>query len=161
MAEQHDWLNARVQYIRGLKNPSEQQRLMVTLATQADISAADRKKLTVLIRAEKAAERAVKARADVARVMGAERRAARKARDHELYKAAGLMGLAGVVDRDTGKPTIDAGTLVGMLKGCMSAYHNADKERVQTWKKQGDALIAAAMKKKKPEEKTEEGQKKP
>ncbi|MBZ1956090.1 hypothetical protein KFB16_25985, partial [Klebsiella pneumoniae] len=117
--QQNDWLAKRITYIRGLSAPSEQQRLLVALGEQPELSAADSRKLAILIRAEKAAERALKARAEAARVMNAERRAARKARDHELYKAAGLLSVAGVVDRETGKLNADAGTLVGLLMGFM------------------------------------------
>ncbi|HEB3408228.1 TPA: hypothetical protein RZC33_004516, partial [Salmonella enterica subsp. enterica serovar Senftenberg] len=91
---ENEWLEKRLAYIRGLNAPNEQQRLLLMLAQLSQPTPNDRRKLGVLIRAEKAAERALKARADAAKVLNAERRAVRKARDHELYKAAGLMGVA-------------------------------------------------------------------
>ncbi|HAN2252275.1 TPA: conjugal transfer protein TraD [Escherichia coli] len=147
--QQNEWLAKRLDYIRGLTAPSEQQRLLLALCEQPELSATDSRKLAILVRAEKAAERALKARADAARVMNAERRAARKARDHELYKAAGLLSVAGVVDRETGTLNVDAGTLVGMLMGFMARTVNPDSEQEQRWKSRGDAEIAARMKKKK------------
>lgn len=145
--QQNEWLAKRLAYIRGLASPSEQQRLLLALCEQPELSAADSRKLAILIRAEKAAERALKARAEAARVMSAERRAARKARDHELYKAAGLMSVAGVVDRETGRLNVDAGTLVGLLMNFITT--DQQPERLQRWKAAGDAEIAARMEKKK------------
>ncbi|KGG94746.1 hypothetical protein P245_07415, partial [Comamonas thiooxydans] len=86
---QDKWLNERLAYIRGLKAPNDQQRLMLMLAEKGTLSADEARKLNALIRAEKAAERAQKARADVARIMNAEKALLRKARDHELYQSAG------------------------------------------------------------------------
>ena len=150
--QQNEWLAKRITYIRGLSAPSEQQRLLMALGEQPELSAADSRKLAILIRAEKAAERALKARAEAARVMNAERRAARKARDHELYKAAGLLSVAGVVDRETGKLNADAGTLVGLLMGFMAKLDDDtghESENMQRWKQRGDAEIAVRIKKKK------------
>lgn len=99
----------------------------------------------MLIRAEKAAERALKARADAAKVLNAERRAIRKARDHELYKAAGLMGVAGVVDRETGRLNVDAGLLVGLLMELSDGTLPESLNR-EMLKSRGDAAIASRKK---------------
>jgi CTP:molybdopterin cytidylyltransferase MocA len=88
---QDKWLAERLAYLRGLKAPSDQQRLLLMLADKPDRTADDGRKLAALVRAEKAAERAQKARADAARIINAEKAAERKARDHELYESAGLM----------------------------------------------------------------------
>ncbi|WP_157704459.1 hypothetical protein, partial [Salmonella enterica] len=101
--------------IGGRNPPREQGRFWGGRARLSQPTRNDRRKLGVLIRAEKAAERALKARADAAKVLNAERRAVRKARDHELCKAAGLMGVAGGVDREAGRLNGDAGMLVGLL----------------------------------------------
>ena len=106
---QDKWLNERLAYIRGLKAPNDQQRLMLILAEKGTLSADESRKLNALIRAEKAAERAQKARADVARIMNAEKALLRKARDHELYQSAGLLILAGLVDTKTGIVDVTAG----------------------------------------------------
>lgn len=146
--QQNEWLVKRLTYIRGLSSPSEQQRLLLALGEQRELSATDSRKLAILIRAEKAAERALKARADAARVINTERRAARKARDHELYKAAGLLSVAGVIDRKTGKLNVDAGTLVGILMGFVAKLNDSDTdqdESIRRWKSRGDARIASQM----------------
>jgi len=142
----HDeWLTNRLTYLRGLKSPSDQQRLLILLAEIPEPSTEETRKMTVLIRAEKAADRAQKARADGARIVNAEKFAARKARDHELYQVAGLLSLAGLVDKHTGKPITDRGELLGALLGL--AKVPADDGRRAEWKRAGDALLTEKEKK--------------
>ena len=135
-----DWLAQRIAYIRGLKAPSDQQRLLLMLAERTERTAEDERKMAALIRAEKAAERALKARAAAARIIESERAAARKARDRELYQAAGLLILAGLVDTKTGKPTRDRGELLGALVSLAEAQ--VDDAKRAAWKAKGDALMA-------------------
>ncbi|MCV5132388.1 hypothetical protein OFL98_27240, partial [Escherichia coli] len=84
--KQQKWITDRVQYIRGLKSPNEQQRLLIFLTDKTDRTAQENKTLSLLIQAEKAAEKAQEARAKVMNLIQAEKRAearaARKARDH-------------------------------------------------------------------------------
>lgn len=134
-----EWLPERLAYLRGLKSPTEQQRLMLLLADKTGRTPDDERKLKALVRAEKAAQRALRARADAARILDVEKTAARKARDHEMYQAAGLMGLAGLVDKATGKPTRDRGELLGAL---MDLARMQDSEKCATWKRAGDSLLA-------------------
>ena len=112
-----EWILKRLDYIRGLKSPSDQQRLFLLLSDKDNRSTEDNKKLAVLLRAEKAEVRAQKAKIDVARIVNAEKEASRKTRDRELYQAAGLLILAGLVDTKTGRPVIDRGELLGALVG--------------------------------------------
>ncbi|MHA7120677.1 conjugal transfer protein TraD [Achromobacter xylosoxidans] len=134
-----EWLPERLAYLRGLKSPTEQQRLMLLLADKIGRTPDDERKLKALVRAEKAAHRALRARADAARILDVEKTAARKARDHEMYQAAGLMGLAGLVDKATGKPTRDRGELLGAL---MDLAQMQDSEKCARWKRAGDSLLA-------------------
>lgn len=138
-----EWLSAKIAYINGLKSPSEQQRLLVILAEKENRTATDEKTLTALIRAEKTAEKAAVAKAKVTAMIAAERKAAakaeRRARDHELYKAAGLMIVAGLVDSKTGKPRFNAAGLVGALAGVAELPHNHPKW--QEWEKRGKELL--------------------
>jgi len=141
---QDDWLNGRLAYLRGLKHPSDHQRLLLLLAEKPDRTPEDERKLTALVRAEKAAERAQKARANAARIVNAEKLVERKARDRELYNAAGLMILAGLVDSKTGMPILDRGELLGALME-LSRVAPEDERKAQ-WKRKGDALLAERMK---------------
>ena len=141
---QDKWLAERLAYLRGLKAPSDQQRLLLMLADKPDHTAEDGRKMAALVRAEKTAERAQKARADAARIINAEKAAERKARDHALYESAGLMILAGLVDTKTGKPTRDSGELLGALISLAEAQ--VEPEKRAHWKRKGDALMAGGGK---------------
>ena len=134
------WLQTRLAYIRGLKQPTDQQRLMLLLADLPTRTPDQDRQLAALIRAERAAERYARARGAAARVVDAEKRAARKARDHELYKAAGLMGQAGLLDRETGQPIVDAQVILGGLVELAEALR--DPARVERYRKAGRAAAA-------------------
>ena len=136
---QDKWLTERLIYIRGLKAPNDQQKLMLMLIDNGAKNVNDARKLAALLRAEKATERAQKARADAARIINADKSSLRKARDHELYQSAGLMILAGLVDSKTGLPTWDKGELLGALASLGQA--NAAPEKRAEWKARGDALF--------------------
>lgn len=139
------WITERLAYLRGLKSPNDQQRLFMLLADKTERTADDNRKLAALVKAEKAAERAQKARANAARIVNAEKEAARKARDRELYQSAGLLILAGLVDTSTGAPSIDRGELLGALLGLSKVP--ADDSRRAEWKRAGDALLAERARK--------------
>jgi hypothetical protein len=134
------WTQERANYIRGLKNPSDYQKIILLLLDKTERSEEESKKLNVLLKAEKAAERAQAARADAARVLNAEKVAERKARDHEMYQAAGLLAMAGLVDRKTGKPTRDRGELLGALLAL--AKSNLDEAKRSEWKRAGDEALS-------------------
>ena len=115
------------------------------LAENTARTAPENKKLSALVKAEKAGVRASKARQDVANLLNAEKRLeaklVRNARTHELCESAGLLGLAGLVDTLTGKPTLDRGELLGALLGL--AKVSQEDQRRPEWKRAGDALLAA------------------
>ncbi|CDH07600.1 conserved hypothetical protein [Xenorhabdus bovienii str. oregonense] len=142
MNKKDEWLRSRIKYIRGLKSPTEHQKLLVKLATIENRTHEEERKLAVLIRAEKAAERAMKAKGAAAKIINAERLAARKARNHEMFKVAGLVSIAGLVDKKTGKLTLDAGAFVGAL----AKLAGAPPEKLQALKSLGDKLIAESEK---------------
>jgi hypothetical protein len=139
-----EWLKDRVAYLKGLKSKNEQQEWLVLLAEKSTRNAQDDKKFNAIIRAEKASQRATKARQDAANLINAEKKAAakaeRSARTHELCNSAGLLILAGLVDTKTGKPAIDKGELLGALLGL--AKVTAEDPRRKEWKRAGDSLLA-------------------
>ncbi|EBG3748877.1 hypothetical protein FIX32_21485 [Salmonella enterica] len=141
---QDKWLTERVAYIRGLKSPNDHQRLLLLLNDKKDATPDDLRKLVALVKAEKAAERAQRAKASVARIVNAEKLAERKRRDRELYQSAGLLILAGLVDTKTGVPTRDRGELLGALLAL--AGSEATTEKRAEWKKKGDTLLAKSGK---------------
>lgn len=141
--KQEKWAADRVLYIRGLKSPNEQQRLMVLLTEKADKTAQDVKTLSLLIQAGQAAEKAQEARAKVMNLIQAEKRAearaARKARDHALYQSAGLLIMAGLVDSQTGKPVDDTAALLGALASLNDL--SRDNPKWSDWKIRGQELL--------------------
>jgi hypothetical protein len=145
--DENHWLTTRVTYLKGLKSRNDQQELLVLLADKKDRTSQDEKKLVALVKAERASVRAAKARQEAANLINAERKstaeAERKARDHEMYQAAGLLSLAGLVDKKTGKPTMDRGQLLGALLGLAKVPQ--DDTRRADWKRAGDALLTEAQ----------------
>jgi hypothetical protein len=55
MATKEEWLTARIAYLRGLKSPTEMQKLLMILADKPDRTLEEEKKLAAVVRAEKAA----------------------------------------------------------------------------------------------------------
>lgn len=137
------WARERIGYWRGLKKPTEQQHLLLLLIEKEDRESREERMLTALIKAERAAERAQAASANAVKIMQAEKVAARKARDHEMYNSAGLLMLAGLVDRTTGKPTRDRGELLGALLAVADV--KPDDERLKDWKLDGDEMLVKKM----------------
>lgn len=146
--KQEKWAADRVQYIRGLKSPNEQQRLMVLLTDKANKTAQDIKTLSLLIQAEQAAEKAQEARAKVMNLIQAEKRAeakaARKARDHALYQSAGLLIMAGLVDSQTGKPLDTPAALLGALASLNDL--SRDNPKWVEWARKGGEMLKAGNK---------------
>lgn len=145
MEKREQWLAARVHYVRGLKSPSEQQRLLVVLAEKMDRTAQEERTLTLLVNAERSAVKAQDARAKVTSLLQAEKRAearaARKARDHALYQSAGLLIMAGLVDSGTGAPVDDAAALLGALASLNDLPR--DNPKWQEWRRKGSERLKA------------------
>ncbi|MGL4333726.1 MAG: conjugal transfer protein TraD, partial [Lactococcus garvieae] len=110
---------ARAQYIKGLKNANEQQRLFFALYEKETRTAQEEKAFALLVKAERIAQKAQEAKAKAVNFIQAEKKLAakleRKKRDHELYQSAGLLILAGLVETRTGKPIDDPAALLGAL----------------------------------------------
>ena len=134
--ENDDWIKDRVAYLKGLKARTEQQELLVLLADNPARTTQDSKKLMALVKAEKAAVRASKARQEVSNLLNAEKRAAkeeqRRARNHRLILQGVLIDLAGLEHRSRGE-------LLGLL---LAASTTDDPQRWASWKVKGDALLA-------------------
>ena len=90
MATKDEWITARLAYLRGLKSPSELQRLMMLLADKPDRTPEEDRKLNAVVRAERAAVFAAKARMDATNIVNNKDRgkkaAEKKARDHRLIE---------------------------------------------------------------------------
>lgn len=145
-----NWVNSRVNFIKALSRPTEEQRLLVALYDERDnLTAIQKKKFDVLVRAERATEKAAAAKAELKAISRSEKDEARKLRNHNLFRAAGLLQLAGLVDKETGKP-FDSETLLGALNYIKSIVDNPQNvQMLNGWKSQGDLQLKMLEKKKK------------
>lgn len=132
------WTIDRIAHLKGLKSRTEQQDLMVMLSEKKEPDSSDKKKLDVLIRAEKASVRAIRARQVVNNLLGAEQKktkeAERKARNHRLIQQGLLIDFAALEDWDRSE-------LMGALLNLRKS-ENIPAEKRMEWKRHGDALLA-------------------
>lgn len=131
-----DWLQDRITHLKALKNPSEQQSLLILLADKTERTTQEEKTFSVLVRAEKAMLAAAKARQAASQLINTENRKAkeaeRKARNHRLILQGTLVDLAGLEGKSRGE-------LMGLLLGAAAVD---DPQRWSDWKMKGDAYLA-------------------
>ena len=72
------YLEQLVRRFRGYKSPNDTQRLIILLGSKSERTDEDNKKLSILLKAEKAADKLIKARAATNKIINAEKTAARK-----------------------------------------------------------------------------------
>ncbi len=130
----NDWLKDRITYIQGLKKPSDQQELLALLSAKKDRTAHEEKQLGILTRAERAADRAAAARADVTKLLNANKDSERKARNHRLILQGLLLDFAEI-------QTWDRAELLGALVS-MATSTTITAEKRADWKKIGAQLLA-------------------
>lgn len=128
------WEQKRVQYIDGLKKPSEAQQLLSILFKKTDPTDAESKKLAALVRAEKANERALNANAVITKMMTSAKDDERRARNHRLIQQGILFDLVGLDTRSRGE------MLGALIAAVASAKSNP--EHWTSWKAKGDAMLA-------------------
>lgn len=138
--DKKDWLMKRLEYIRSLPKPSDVQKLLLDMAASPALTPADRKQFDALVKAERAEERAESARIAARAIVTGKRDAEAKARDHAMYQAAGLLGLAGLVDTKTGAPRHPPAALLGAFLGLA---RTEDPARWSRWEQEGAAFFEA------------------
>ncbi|MEW6341884.1 MAG: conjugal transfer protein TraD [Paraburkholderia sp.] len=126
------WINERLTQLRSHKALSDHQRMLLLLADKPVRTEDEERKLAALIKAERAAERAQKARASASRIINAEKLAERKTRDQRSILKAALVDWAVLEGRDLGE-------LLGALLEFTESGMAEDRAR---WKQQGDTLLA-------------------
>lgn len=132
MTDSTDWTQERIAYVRGLKSPTDHQRLLLTLADKAERTPDENRKLTALLKAERAADRAQRAKAAAAKLLNADREAERKARTRRLIELGGLIELAGIGQRSRGE----------LLGAFLALAKTDDPQRWAGWKQAGDGKLA-------------------
>ena len=133
-AEKQSWEEKRVQYIDGLKKPTEAQQLLSILYKKAGRTEIENKKLAALIKAEKATERALNANAAITKMLNGAKEDERRARNHRLIQQGILFDLVGLDTRSRGE-------MLGALIAAVASA-KANPEHWATWKAKGDALLA-------------------
>jgi hypothetical protein len=131
-----DWLQDRITHLKALKNPSEQQSLLIILVEKSERTTQEEKTFSALVRAEKAMLAVAKARQAASQLINTENRKAkeaeRKARNHRLIQQGTLIDLAGLEQRSKGE-------ILGLLFGAAAIE---DPQRWADWKMKGDAFLA-------------------
>ena len=134
MAEM-SWLEAHVLHLRRLKTRTEAQELLLLLGQKAELTSIESKKLDALVKAEKAAQRAAKAKSAVSKLIQDEKRktaeAESKAEAQRLKDLGNLVYLAGLQDRSPGE-----------ILGALLTLGKMDAGRWEAWKATGDAALA-------------------
>ena len=147
-AKKEDWLEKRLDHIRGLKPAAEHQQLMLLLAEKESLTQAEKRQLTAAIALERAEEKRQSRRDEFAKITREDREQADRARTHRLIQRGGLSDLAGLQDMDDGE---FLGALLGLSKV------PADDPRRGEWKRAGDALLAERAQSKKKDGRKKEG----
>ena len=129
-----------LKYLAGLKKPSETQAALLQLAQIQNRTAEQERALSVLWRAEQAAIRASKARAQANKLLSKKADDERRARNHQMFQSAGLMIVAGLVDTKTGMPFEDPALLLGKLM--VLARSNWTPDQIQAMHAEGVAMLA-------------------
>ena len=126
-----DLPSGHLDFLKALSRPTDYQKLLIELYEKTDRTATEDKKLSALIRTEKATIRANKAKQAMQNLLNAERTKEkaleRKARTKRLIELGALFDIA-----DLGHH--DPATLVGMLSSIKIA---PDDARWSKWHEQG------------------------
>ncbi len=130
-----DLPSGHLDFLKALSRPTDYQKLLIELYEKTDRTATEDKKLSALIRTEKATIRANKAKEDMQNLLNAERTKEkaleRKARTKRLIELGALFDIA-----DLGHH--DPATLVGMLSSIKIA---PDSEKWGNWHKLGVSIL--------------------
>lgn len=129
------WHRSRIAYLRGLRRPSKDQRLLLELIDLNSGSTEDEEKIEALWRVERAAARLDDARAKSRRLVYGEKVSARKARTHKLVQLGLLVHKAEL--------HLDHGLALGALMDCAQRLRQpGGQDLADRWKSAGDKAIA-------------------
>lgn len=127
------WLEKRIAFIKGLKAPTDTQRMLLELADLDQPSKKDLRELDMLVRLEKINERAEEAKLAAFKIVQDRKDEARKARTRRLIELGGMVEMLDF-------PT-DRGTLCGALMWALDQV-KADSAVLHQLKTRGDEFIA-------------------
>lgn len=127
--------DGHLNFLKALSRPSDYQKLLIELYEKKERTPTEDKKLSALIRTEKANIRANKAKQDMQNLLNAEKTKEkaleRKARTKRLIELGALFDIANLGHHDPA-------TLVGMLSNVKTA---PDDPKWTNWHKQGVSIL--------------------
>lgn len=127
------WLEKRIAFIKGLKAPTDTQRMLLELADLDQPTKKDLRELDMLVRLEKINERAEEAKLAAFKIVQDRKDEARKARTRRLIELGGIVEMVEF-------PT-DRGTLCGALLWALDQV-KSDPDAMRQLKTRGDEFIA-------------------
>ena len=136
MGKQDNWLENHVQFIGGLQNPSDQQKLLLLLLKKQNPLPTDLRQIERIICLEKAIGRAQRASVKVRGTEVAERSKDRKKRTRMLIQMGALIEMAGLAQKDPAE-------LLGML---LTAAKVNDPAKWERWKSDGVQMLSSRSK---------------
>jgi hypothetical protein len=129
----NEWVAKKAIYLQSLKSQSASQKELLDLIQRRDsLNPQEERVFRSLITAERASDRAQKARAQATKLLQSKTEAERKARTRSLIQVGGLVEIAGLAD-------VDKGALLGSLMFVAEHLQHPDKH--QAWKAKGDAVL--------------------
>lgn len=135
----------RINYLANLKTCTEQQTIFIQLGkkflNKDDMTALELRALKTLETAERADKRAATAKRAARKLISEKNELARKERTHNMINSAGLMSLAGLLDKKTGKPKTTNERLLGALYEL--ATREPSEDELQKWEQIGLELLAS------------------
>ena len=127
--------DGHLQFLKALSRPADYQKMLIELYEKTDRTPIEDKKLSALIRTEKANIRANKAKKDMHNLLNAEKTKAkaleRKQRTKRLIELGALFDIANLGQHDPA-------TLLGLLSNIKIA---PDDPRWTNWHKQGVSIL--------------------
>ena len=133
------WASNHAEKVRAKANPAKDDKLFLLLFDKPDRTPSENRALAALIRVERAKETLRAGRGTIRQVTSAKAREERRARDHERFRASGLLTMVGLLDGQTGKPTWNTATLLGALDA-LANTDMTDEQRAR-WTARGDELL--------------------
>lgn len=126
-----DWNTDFVARAKCMKSLNEQQQLIVLLFEKQNRTKDEEKELDLLLKAERAKERAKSAELAAVKLLGSRKDAERRARNHRLILLGILVDIAGFEGRSRGE-----------ILGCLLSQSSVQEEKWAEWERRGDALLA-------------------
>lgn len=133
------WAAGHAERVRGKAVPTKDDKLFLLLFDKPDRTPSENRALAALVRVERAKETVRAGRGTIRQVTSAKAREDRRARDHERFRASGLLTMVGLLDGATGKPVWNVATLLGALDAIANAP--ISEEQRARWTARGDELL--------------------